>query len=91
MAGAVAVPDYRAAVTTGGDGIHSRVCPRSSVRGGLRPPPVVIVTPIGGNAGLPVHAGVWLPWPGKRLQASTTDLPVVRRAVAIGNVTVIRR
>jgi hypothetical protein len=50
----------------------------------LRPP---------GYAGwiYPLRAGVWLPWPGKRLQASTTDLPVVRRAVAIGHVTVIRR
>ena len=38
----------------------------------------------------PLHAGVWLPWTGKQLHASTTDLPVVRRAVAIGSVTVIR-
>ena len=38
----------------------------------------------------PLHAGVWLPWTGKQLQARTTDLPVVRRAVAIGSVTVIR-
>jgi hypothetical protein len=37
----------------------------------------------------PLHAGVWLPWTGKQLRA-TTDLPIVRRAVIIGSLTVTR-
>jgi Dolichyl-phosphate-mannose-protein mannosyltransferase/F5/8 type C domain len=38
----------------------------------------------------PLHAGVWLPWTGKQLRATTTDLPIVRRAVVIGSLTVSR-
>jgi hypothetical protein len=36
----------------------------------------------------PLHAGVWLPWTGKQLRAGPTDLPIVRRAVVIGSLTV---
>jgi hypothetical protein len=36
----------------------------------------------------PLHVGVWLPWTGKQLHASTTGLPIVRRAVVIGSLTV---
>jgi hypothetical protein len=38
----------------------------------------------------PLHMGVWLPWTGKRLRATTTDLPFVRNAVVIGNLIVSR-
>jgi hypothetical protein len=38
----------------------------------------------------PLHTGVWLPWTGKQLRASTTDLPIVRRAVVLGTLTVVR-
>jgi F5/8 type C domain/Dolichyl-phosphate-mannose-protein mannosyltransferase len=43
-------------------------------------------TPAGQYA---LHVGVWLPWTGKQLHA-VTDLPVVRRAVVIGSLTVKR-
>ena len=36
----------------------------------------------------PLHAGVWLPWTGKQLRASAVDLPIVRRAVVLGSLTV---
>jgi hypothetical protein len=36
----------------------------------------------------PLHMGVWLPWTGKQLRADAGDLPVVRRAVVIGRLTV---
>jgi hypothetical protein len=35
----------------------------------------------------PLHMGVWLPWTGKQLRA-TTELPIVRRAVVLGSLTV---
>ena len=38
----------------------------------------------------PLHAGVWLPWTGKQLRASTADVALVRRAVVVGSLTVIR-
>ena len=38
----------------------------------------------------PLHAGVWLPWTGKQLRASAVDLPIVRRAVVVGTLTVSR-
>ncbi len=38
----------------------------------------------------PLHAGVWLPWTGKQLRASAADLPIVRRAVVVGTLTVSR-
>jgi hypothetical protein len=38
----------------------------------------------------PVHTGVWLPWTGKQLRASASDLPIVRRAVVVGSLTVSR-
>jgi hypothetical protein len=37
----------------------------------------------------PLHTGVWLPWTGKQLHA-VTKLPVVRRAVVVGSLSVIR-
>ena len=37
----------------------------------------------------PLHTGVWLPWTGKQLRA-TTDLPMRRRAVVLGSLTVAR-
>ena len=37
----------------------------------------------------PLRTGVWLPWTGKQLRA-TTELPIVRRAVVIGYLTVTR-
>jgi hypothetical protein len=37
----------------------------------------------------PLHTGVWLPWTGKQLRAMT-DLPLARRAVVIGYLTVAR-
>jgi hypothetical protein len=37
----------------------------------------------------PLHTGVWLPWTGKQLRA-ITDLPLARRAVVIGHLTVVR-
>jgi hypothetical protein len=37
----------------------------------------------------PLHTGVWLPWTGKQLRAMS-DLPLVRRAVVIGYLTVAR-
>ena len=37
----------------------------------------------------PLHTGVWLPWTGKQLRA-TTDLPIKRRAVVLGRLTVAR-
>jgi Dolichyl-phosphate-mannose-protein mannosyltransferase/F5/8 type C domain len=38
----------------------------------------------------PLHTGVWLPWTGKQLRASAPDLPIVRRAVLVGSLTVSR-
>jgi hypothetical protein len=37
----------------------------------------------------PLHTGVWLPWTGKQLHAET-DLPIKRRAVVVGSLTVAR-
>jgi len=41
-----------------------------------------------GTQPLPRATGVWLPWTGKQLRTSTTDLPIVRRSVVIGSLTV---
>jgi F5/8 type C domain-containing protein/dolichyl-phosphate-mannose-protein mannosyltransferase len=38
----------------------------------------------------PLHAGIWLPSTGKQLRVSATELPIVRRAVVIGSLTVSR-
>lgn len=37
-----------------------------------------------------LQAGVWLPWTGKQLRATATDLPIIRRAVVLGKLTVAR-